>query len=90
MALENRADVRLIFFDISKAFDKVWHKGLLHIIKGIESLYRWFEDYLTNSKQRVVLNGKNSSGRLSKLAYLRALFLARSYFLFISMTLDTI
>ena len=35
MALENREDVQLIFFDISKAFDKVWHKGLLHEIKGI-------------------------------------------------------
>ena len=69
MALENRADVQLIFFDISKAFDKVWHKGLLHKIKGIgikESLYRWFEDYLTKRKQRVVLNGKHSSWQVIK------------------------
>ena len=69
MALENRSDVQLIFFDISKAFDKVWHKGLLHKIKGIgikESLYRWLEDYLTNRKQRVVLNGKHSSWQVIK------------------------
>ena len=69
MALENRADVQLIFFDISKAFDKVWHKGLLHKIRGIgfkKSLYRWFEDYLTNRKQRVVLNGKHSSWQVIK------------------------
>ena len=48
MALENRADVQLISFDISKAFDKVWHKGILHKIRGKgikESLYQWFEDY---------------------------------------------
>ena len=25
-ALENHNDVQFIFFDISKAFDKVWHK----------------------------------------------------------------
>ena len=29
LALENRKDIQLIFFDISKAFDKVWHKGLI-------------------------------------------------------------
>ena len=29
-ALENHNNVQLIFFDISRAFDKFWHKGLLH------------------------------------------------------------
>ena len=28
-ALDNGLEVRVIFFDISKAFDKVWHRGLL-------------------------------------------------------------
>ena len=28
-ALENGKEVRMVFLDISKAFDKVWHKGLL-------------------------------------------------------------
>ena len=30
-ALENQTDIQLIFVDISKAFDKVWRKGLLFI-----------------------------------------------------------
>ena len=32
-SLENHNDIQLIFFDISKAFDKVWHKGLLRKLK---------------------------------------------------------
>ena len=63
-ALENHNDVQLIFFDISKAFDKFWHKGLLHKLKciGINGpLCDLFCDYLDDRKQRVVLNGKCSS-----------------------------
>ena len=33
MSLENQNDIQLIFFDISKAFGKVWHKGLLPKLK---------------------------------------------------------
>ena len=53
-------EVRAVFMDISKAFDKVWHKGLTFKLKqnGISgSLLKLFEDYLSNRKQRVVLNG---------------------------------
>jgi hypothetical protein len=49
---------------MSKAFDKVWHKGLLYKLRciGIEgSLFQLLENYLTRRKQRVVLNGQNSS-----------------------------
>ena len=56
-------DTRGVFLDISKAFDKVWHKGLLHKIKcyGVEGeLYNILGNYLLNRKQRVVLNGQSS------------------------------
>ena len=52
-----------MFLDISKAFDRVWHKGLLFNLKriGIDApLYHLLENYLKNRKQRVVLNGQTS------------------------------
>ena len=57
-------DTRGVFLDISKAFDKVWHDGLLYKLKcyGVEGgLYNILENYLSNRKQRVVLNGQSSS-----------------------------
>ena len=29
-ALDNKKDVRLVFCDVTAAFDRVWHTGLLH------------------------------------------------------------
>ena len=48
---------------MSKAFDKVWHDGLLHKLKqnGIDGkLLAFFENYLSDRRQRVVLNGQAS------------------------------
>ena len=59
-------DVRGVFLDISKAFDKVWHIGLLFKLKayGIDGeLLSLLENYLENHKQRLVLNGQNSDWR---------------------------
>ena len=56
-------EVRAVFLDISKAFDKVWHKGLLHKLKqnGVSGkLLNLFASYLDSRKQRVVLNGSFS------------------------------
>ena len=53
-------EIRAAFLDISKAFDKAWHDGLLFKLNqnGISgSLLKLFEDYLHERKQRVVLNG---------------------------------
>ena len=52
-------DVRGVFLDILKAFDKVWHGGLLFKLQayGVEGqLLAILKDYLRNRKQRLVLN----------------------------------
>ena len=59
-------EVRSVFLDISKAFDKVWHKGLLYKLKSLiisGELYNLPENYLSGRFQRVVLNGQTSSWR---------------------------
>ena len=56
-------EVRSVFLDISKAFDKVWHPGLLFKLKqnGIKGqMYKLIENFLSDRKQRVTLNGKVS------------------------------
>ena len=48
---------------MSKAFDKVWHEGLLFILKQIGingKLLNLLKSYLTNRNQRVFLNGFGS------------------------------
>ena len=56
-------ETRAIFLDISKAFDKVWHEGLIYKLRldGFSGDFSLLIDFLTNRKQRVVLNGQNSS-----------------------------
>ena len=60
-AVDNGKEVRAVFCGISKAFDRVWHKGLLHKLRGIGcsgKVLSWFSSYLSGRRQRVVLNGK--------------------------------
>jgi hypothetical protein len=59
-ALDDGKEVRVVFCDISKAFDRVWHNGLLTKLKsiGIQGpLLSWIKNYLLDRKQRVVING---------------------------------
>ena len=56
-------EVRAVFLDISKAFDKVWHEGLIFKLEqnGVSgNMLKLFQNYLSNRKQRVVLNGSCS------------------------------
>jgi hypothetical protein len=65
-AIDEHKEIFFIFFDISKAFDRVWHQGLLFKLRqyGISgSLITWFESYLKNRSQKVTLQGAESSLR---------------------------
>ena len=56
--------LRSVFLDISKAFDKVLHEGIIFKLKqsGIsDDLQNILSDFLRNRKQRVTLNGQSSS-----------------------------
>ena len=54
---------RAVALDISKAFDRVWHAGLLHKLKssGISGqIFGFISSFLSNRRLRVVLDGKSS------------------------------
>ena len=62
-AFDNSHEVRAVFLDISKAFDTVWHEGLLFKLKriGIEGdMISIIESFLSERKQRVIIDGKFS------------------------------
>ena len=65
-AVTNHKEVRVVFLDISKAFDRVWHRGLIYKLKswGVSGrLLTWLENYLLGRYQRVVINNKTSIWR---------------------------
>ena len=85
-ALDNGKEVRVVFCDISKAFDRVWHKGLLFKLRSIgikDRLLSWFSSYLKDRKQRVVLSGCNSADRLVTAGVLQGSILGPLLFIFI-------
>ena len=54
---------RVVALDMSKAFDRVWHPGLLHNLKsyGISGqIFGLISSFLRNRWLRVVLDGKSS------------------------------
>ena len=58
--MDSGKEVRAIFCDISKAFGRVWHAGLLSKLQGagvIGNVHTWFAEYLLDRKQQVVLSG---------------------------------
>ena len=57
-------DVRSVYLDISKAFDRVWHDGLIFKLKrcGVSGqLLSLLQSFLMDRRQRTVLNGQCSS-----------------------------
>ena len=62
-AFNRSGATRAVVLDISKAFDRVWHAGLLHKLKsyGISGqIFGLISSFLSNRQLRVVLDGKSS------------------------------
>ena len=62
-SFDNGFEVRGAFLDISKAFDKVWHKDLIYKLQQNRvacNLLNTLTVFPKDRKQRVVLNGQNS------------------------------
>ena len=63
-AYDSEDNIDVLYFDFQKAFDKVSHDRLLFKIEKIGvrgRVLKWIVDWLSNRKQRVVLNGEMSS-----------------------------
>ena len=64
MSFDDGFEVSGVFLDISKAFDKVWHNGIIFKLKqnGISGkLVSVLSDFLKARKQGVIPNGQVSS-----------------------------
>ena len=62
-AFNRSRTTRAVALDTSKAFDRVWHTGLLHELRsyGISSqIFGLISSFLGNKRLRVVLDGKSS------------------------------
>ena len=62
-AFNRSGATRVVALDMSKAFDRVWHAGLIHKLKsyGIsDQIFGLISNFLSNRWLRVVLDGKSS------------------------------
>ena len=62
-AFNRSGATRAVALDISKAFDRIWHAGLLHKLKsyGISGqIFGLISSFLSNRRLQVVLDGKSS------------------------------
>ena len=58
-AFDDKKSTCMVFCDISKAFDRVWHKGLIHKLRQYgfcENLLEWTTSYLEGRSQKVFVN----------------------------------
>ena len=68
-AFDEGKEIRAVFLDISRAFDRVWHEGLIFKLRqiGIEgSAIKIIHSFLENREQRVAIDGFSSDwGQIS-------------------------
>ena len=77
-AFNRSGATRAVALDISKAFDRVWHAGLLHKLKsyGISGqIFGLISSFLSNRWLRLVLDGKSSQEYLVMLEFFKGTFL---------------
>ena len=75
--------MRSVFLDISKAFDKVWRKGLLFKLSqnGISgNLLDLLSSFLSDRKKESFLIVKYLSGEMSPQAFIKVPFWDQCYF----------
>ena len=63
-AVDDGDCVDMIYFDYKKAFDKVAHYRLICKLKSFGfqgNLMQWIEGFLSDRRQRVVINGAKSA-----------------------------
>ena len=80
-------ETRTIFLGISKALDKVWHKGIIYKLHQCGFTGSWLillKNLLSNRKQIVVLNGQHSSWTDSKAGVPQGFILGSLLFLYIN------
>ena len=78
------SEVRGVFLDISQAFDRVWHKGLLYKVKYIRingNFPKLVESFLSSRYQRIVLKGQASSWAGVKAGFPQGSILGPLFFL---------
>ena len=83
-AFDDNKELRAVFLDISRAFDKVWAEGLIFKLKriGIEGdMINILTSFLANRKQRVTMDGICSEWADVKAGVPRVLSWDLSFFL---------
>ena len=62
--VDNSAYVGILFFDLRKAFDRVWHDGLLSKLEAAGicgSAFAWMKSFLTSRRQITTVEGCTSA-----------------------------
>ena len=62
--LDEGLEARGVFLDTSKAYNKVWHKGMIYKLQRSsvpDDLLNILIDFLNNRRQRVVFTGQSSN-----------------------------
>ena len=83
-AFNRSGATRALALDISKAFDRVWHAGLLHKLRsyGISGqIFGVISSFLSNRQLRVVLDGKSSQEDSVNAGFLQGSILGLTLFL---------